>query len=108
MSTPRSLEMPDHVRSATVQTARGTFAVLEAQPCRGVSYRKPALLVPGFTGSKEDFLAVIGLLGAMLSFGLRNFKFLADGTRSGHPSGAPAAADEPAKPAPSVATRSPP
>jgi pimeloyl-ACP methyl ester carboxylesterase len=59
VSTPRSLEMPDHVRSATVQTARGTFAVLEAQPCRGVSYRKPALLVPGFTGSKEDFLAIL-------------------------------------------------
>jgi pimeloyl-ACP methyl ester carboxylesterase len=51
--------MPDHVRSATVQTARGTFAVLEAQPCRGVSYRRPALLVPGFTGSKEDFLAIL-------------------------------------------------
>jgi pimeloyl-ACP methyl ester carboxylesterase len=51
--------MPDHVRSATLQTARGTFAVLEAQPCRGVSYRKPALLVPGFTGSKEDFLAIL-------------------------------------------------
>ena len=51
--------MPDHVRSATVQTARGTFAVLEAQPSRGVSYRKPALLVPGFTGSKEDFLAIL-------------------------------------------------
>ncbi|HSR85986.1 MAG TPA: alpha/beta hydrolase [Streptosporangiaceae bacterium] len=59
MSTPRSLEMPDHVRSATLQTARGTFAVLEAQPCRGVSYRRPAILVPGFTGSKEDFLAIL-------------------------------------------------
>jgi pimeloyl-ACP methyl ester carboxylesterase len=51
--------MPDHVRSATVQTARGTFAVLEAQPCRGVSYRRPALLVPGFTGSKEDFISIL-------------------------------------------------
>jgi pimeloyl-ACP methyl ester carboxylesterase len=59
VSTPRSLEMPDRVRSATVQTARGSFAVLEAQPCRGVSYRRPALLVPGFTGSKEDFLAIL-------------------------------------------------
>jgi pimeloyl-ACP methyl ester carboxylesterase len=56
--------MPDHVRSATVQTARGTFAVLEAQPCRGVSYRRPALLVPGFTGSKEDFLAILEPLAA--------------------------------------------
>jgi pimeloyl-ACP methyl ester carboxylesterase len=59
VSTPRSLEMPDHVRSATVQTARGTFAILAAEPSRGVSYRKPALLVPGFTGSKEDFLAIL-------------------------------------------------
>ncbi len=59
MSTPRSLEMPDHVRSATVQTARGSFAVLEAKPCRGVSDRRPALLVPGFTGSKEDFLSIL-------------------------------------------------
>ena len=59
MSTPRSLEMPDHVRSATVQTARGSFAILEAKPCRGVSDRRPALLVPGFTGSKEDFLAIL-------------------------------------------------
>jgi pimeloyl-ACP methyl ester carboxylesterase len=64
VSTPRSLEMPDHVRSATVQTARGTFAVLEAQPCRGVSYRRPALLIPGFTGSKEDFLAILEPLAA--------------------------------------------
>ncbi len=59
MSTPRSLEMPDHVRSATLQTARGSFAILEAQPSRGVSYRRPALLIPGFTGSKEDFLPIL-------------------------------------------------
>jgi pimeloyl-ACP methyl ester carboxylesterase len=51
--------MPDHVRSTTVQTARGSFAVLEAQPCRGVSYRRPAVLIPGYTGSKEDFLAIM-------------------------------------------------
>ena len=51
--------MPDHVRSATLPTARGSFAVLEAQPSRGVSFRTPALLVPGFTGSKEDFLPVL-------------------------------------------------
>ncbi len=59
MSTPRSLEMPDHVRSATLPTARGSFAILEAQPSRGVSFRRPGLLVPGFTGSKEDFLAIL-------------------------------------------------
>jgi pimeloyl-ACP methyl ester carboxylesterase len=59
VSTPRSLEMPDHVRSATLQTARGSFAILEAQPSRGVAYRRPALLIPGFTGSKEDFLPIL-------------------------------------------------
>ena len=51
--------MPDHVRSATLQTARGSFAILEAKPCRGVTYRRPALLVPGFTGSKEDFISIL-------------------------------------------------
>ncbi len=64
MSTPRSLEMPDHVRSATLPTARGSFAILEAQPSRGVSFRRPAVLVPGFTGSKEDFLAILEPLAA--------------------------------------------
>jgi pimeloyl-ACP methyl ester carboxylesterase len=56
--------MPDHVRSATLPTARGSFAILEAQPCRGVSYRRPALLIPGFTGSKEDFLPILEPLAA--------------------------------------------
>jgi pimeloyl-ACP methyl ester carboxylesterase len=51
--------MPDHVRSATLPTARGSFAILEAQPCRGVSDRRPAILIPGFTGSKEDFLPIL-------------------------------------------------
>jgi pimeloyl-ACP methyl ester carboxylesterase len=64
VSTPRSLEMPDHVRSATLPTARGSFAILEAQPSRGVSFRRPAVLVPGFTGSKEDFLAILEPLAA--------------------------------------------
>jgi pimeloyl-ACP methyl ester carboxylesterase len=56
--------MPDHVRSATLPTARGSFAILEAQPSRGVSFRRPAVLVPGFTGSKEDFLAILEPLAA--------------------------------------------
>src|SRR5271165_5975604 len=56
--------MPDHVRLATVPTTRGSFAILEAQPSRGVSFRRPAVLVPGFTGSKEDFLAILEPLAA--------------------------------------------
>lgn len=45
-----------------VRTSRGSFAALEAVPVSGVCEREPALLVPGYTGSKEDFLAVLGQL----------------------------------------------
>lgn len=51
--------MPDRVRSGTARTERGGFAILEAQPGHGVCERRPALLVPGYTGSKEDFLPVL-------------------------------------------------
>jgi pimeloyl-ACP methyl ester carboxylesterase len=50
------------VRATTVRTSRGSFAALEAVPVSGVCEREPALLVPGYTGSKEDFLAVLGHL----------------------------------------------
>ena len=62
MSTPTSLELPDGVRPTTVRTARGSFAALQAVPVSGVCERETALLVPGYTGSKEDFLAVLGQL----------------------------------------------
>ncbi len=62
MSTPTSLELPDGVRPATIRTARGSFAALDAVPASGVCERETALLVPGYTGSKEDFLSVLGQL----------------------------------------------
>ncbi len=64
MSTPRFLELPDGVRRRTLETRRGPFATLEALPGSGVCERLPAVLVPGFTGSKEDFLAVMQPLAA--------------------------------------------
>ena len=64
MSTPRFLELPDGVRRITLETRRGDFAALEALPGSRVCERLPALLVPGFTGSKEDFLAVMQPLAA--------------------------------------------
>jgi len=62
VSTPTSLELPDGVRRTTIHTARGAFAALEAVPGSGVCERDAALLVPGYTGSKEDFLAILDLL----------------------------------------------
>ncbi len=64
MSTPTSLSLPDGVRRSVIETRRGSFAALEAMPGSGVCERQPALLVPGFTGSKEDFLAILHQLGA--------------------------------------------
>ena len=64
VSTPRFLELPDGVRRTTLETRRGTFAALEALPGSGVCERLPGLLVPGFTGSKEDFLAAMQPLAA--------------------------------------------
>ncbi|XRQ12027.1 alpha/beta fold hydrolase [Actinomadura welshii] len=64
MSTPRFLTLPPGVRRTAVETSRGPFAALEALPGSGVPERPPALLVPGLTGSKEDFLAVLQTLAA--------------------------------------------
>jgi len=64
VSTPTSLDLPDEVRRTAVDTSRGRFAALEAVPASGVCEKDAALLVPGYTGSKEDFLAILGQLAA--------------------------------------------
>lgn len=64
MSTPTSLILPDGVRRTAIETSRGAFAALEAIPGSGVCERQPAILVPGLTGSKEDFLAILHQLAA--------------------------------------------
>ncbi|MFG2294750.1 alpha/beta fold hydrolase [Streptomyces sp. NPDC048603] len=64
MSKPPRLTLPSSARARRLETARGGFAVHEAgEPSRGT-----ALLVPGFTGSKEDF---IGLLEPLAGAGYR-------------------------------------
>jgi pimeloyl-ACP methyl ester carboxylesterase len=63
VSTPPFLEPPEGVRAQRLPTARGDFAVLSA-PAAGDTPRPPALLVPGFTGSKEDFIAVLAPIAA--------------------------------------------
>jgi pimeloyl-ACP methyl ester carboxylesterase len=64
VSTPTSLTLPDGVRRTRIRTGRGSFAALEALPVPGVCERETALLVPGYTGSKEDFLALLDQLAA--------------------------------------------
>ncbi len=64
MSTPRTLRIPHHVTPTEIETSRGRFAALVGEPASGVRERQPALLVPGYTGSKEDFLSVLETLAA--------------------------------------------
>jgi pimeloyl-ACP methyl ester carboxylesterase len=64
VSTPKSLQLPSGVRRRTIETSRGKFAALEALPVTGVREREPALLVPGYTGSKEDFLLILQALAS--------------------------------------------
>jgi pimeloyl-ACP methyl ester carboxylesterase len=64
VSTPPFLDLPDGVVATEVETPSGPLAVLAA----GAADGPPALLVPGFTGSKEDF---IGLLAPLAARGFR-------------------------------------
>jgi pimeloyl-ACP methyl ester carboxylesterase len=63
VSTPPFLHRPEGVRDDPVVTSRGTFAALRAGP-DGDGDRRTVVLVPGFTGSKEDFIAVLAPIGA--------------------------------------------
>jgi pimeloyl-ACP methyl ester carboxylesterase len=64
MSRPPILTLPAAAQARRLETARGSFAVHDAQPPAGTPVRGTALLVPGFTGSKEDFIALLEPLGA--------------------------------------------
>ncbi|MEU8617150.1 alpha/beta hydrolase [Streptomyces sp. NPDC048623] len=60
MSKPRSLALPPRTRSLRLATARGSFAVLDTAP--DGPRQGTVLLLPGYTGSKEDFLELLGPL----------------------------------------------
>ncbi len=51
-----------------MSTSRGAFAVLDCAPPQGIFHRGTVLLLPGFNGSKEDFLP---LLAPLASAGFR-------------------------------------
>ncbi|AIA05771.1 alpha/beta fold hydrolase [Streptomyces noursei] len=62
MSRPPTLTLPPCARAHRLDTERGAFAVHDARP-DGAPIGT-ALLVPGFTGSKEDFIALLAPLAA--------------------------------------------
>jgi pimeloyl-ACP methyl ester carboxylesterase len=62
VSTPPFVDLPESVRRVTLSTTRGPLAGLRAD---AVGERVGTIvLVPGFTGSKEDFIAVLAPLAA--------------------------------------------
>jgi pimeloyl-ACP methyl ester carboxylesterase len=63
VSTPPTLALAAGVRPISVPTRRGDLAALECAP-GGTSTLRPVVLVPGFTGSKEDFIAVLAPIAA--------------------------------------------
>jgi MFS family permease len=50
-----------------------------------------------------SLVGVIGVVGFVCSLALRNFRYLADGSRSGHPSAEPAKEEKSVAPAPTTA-----
>ncbi|MFF8591025.1 alpha/beta fold hydrolase [Streptomyces sp. NPDC015220] len=64
MSRPPSFVPPAGARAGRLRTARGEFAVVDAPAAAGAEPRGTALLLPGFTGSKEDFNPLHGPLAA--------------------------------------------
>ncbi|MFG1809345.1 alpha/beta fold hydrolase [Streptomyces sp. NPDC049040] len=84
MSRPTTLDLPERVSAHRLDTSRGSFAVLDAAPSPDApALHGTALLVPGFTGSKEDFLDLLGPLSAA------GFRIVAVDGRGQHESGGP-------------------
>jgi pimeloyl-ACP methyl ester carboxylesterase len=62
VSVPPTLQLPPEARRARVEAGAGELAALVAEPPENIRPGAPVLLVPGYTGSKEDFLPVLGPL----------------------------------------------
>jgi len=59
-----SVQLGDDVRSGEIVTDRGTFAGLSCTPATRSLPRGNVLLIPGFTGSKDDFAELLPLLAS--------------------------------------------
>lgn len=62
VSAPRSMALAPEVAPATLHVASGELAALVATPPTGVARRAKVLAVPGYTGSKEDFIHLLPVL----------------------------------------------
>ncbi len=62
MSRPSSLDIDDSVRRHDLETDRGAFVTWRCSPGDTSLPHGNVLLVPGFTGSKEDFAPLLPLL----------------------------------------------
>ncbi|WP_166021310.1 alpha/beta fold hydrolase [Streptomyces chilikensis] len=64
MSRPDTFTPPPGARAYQLVTDRGAFAAIDMPAAPGVPHRGTALLLPGYTGSKEDFIALHAPLAA--------------------------------------------
>ncbi|MFI8229316.1 alpha/beta fold hydrolase [Streptomyces sp. NPDC085900] len=83
MSRPPTFTPPPGARAYALRTGRGEFAVVDAPAAAGVPEKGTALLLPGFTGSKEDFNPLHAPLAA------RGYRTVAVDGRGQYESGGP-------------------
>ncbi|MFE1584745.1 alpha/beta fold hydrolase [Streptomyces sp. NPDC058737] len=64
MSRNAAFSPPPDARTYRLRTARGEFAVVDSPVADGVAPKDVVVMLPGFTGSKEDFTLLHRPLGA--------------------------------------------
>ncbi|MGC5036698.1 alpha/beta fold hydrolase [Streptomyces sp. DT190] len=83
MTSHPAFPPPPGARAYRLRTARGEFAVVDSSPEAGAEVRGVVLMLPGFTGSKEDFRLLHEPLAA------RGYRVVAVDGRGQHESGGP-------------------
>jgi hypothetical protein len=67
MTRPYPVAMPESVQRVAIHTPGGPLAALDARPAEGSPFHGTAVMLPGFSGSKEDFIPAPGS-GSSLSW----------------------------------------